>query len=88
MERWYQLVQVVIALIAAVALIILVFNFVVTGRDVPTGLLSLLGGIFGAVFAVDAITRRDTKPKNRRGDNGSDGNARGSSTEGDDAEHG
>lgn len=62
MERWYTLVQIIIALTAAAALIVLTINFLITGRDVPAGLLSLLGGIFGAVFAVDAITRRAAKP--------------------------
>jgi hypothetical protein len=54
MLAWYQIA---IGLIAAGALVALVANFVLTGRDVPNGILMLLSSIFGAVFAVDAVLK-------------------------------
>jgi hypothetical protein len=51
---WYQILIIVIA---AVSIGVLVANFVITGRDVPGGLLSLLGTIVGAVFATDTINK-------------------------------
>jgi small neutral amino acid transporter SnatA (MarC family) len=65
-DHWRQLAQAVIAIIAAAAFAVLVVNFILTGRDVPAGLLSLIGGIFGAIFAVDAITKRTHAEAERR----------------------
>ena len=51
---WYQILIVVIA---GAALAVLVVNFIVTGRDIPGGLLSLLGTIFAAMFATDTALK-------------------------------
>jgi hypothetical protein len=51
---WYQILVIVVA---GISVGVLVVNFIVTGRDVPGGLLSLLGTILGAVFATDTINK-------------------------------
>lgn len=48
-------VRIVIAVIASVGLASLLINFLITGNDIPAGILYMLSIIFGAVFTPEAI---------------------------------
>lgn len=58
MDRWQPLVRLLIGLVAAIGLAALIINTLITGRDVPTGILTLLLSIIGAVYGVDALKTR------------------------------
>ena len=57
MNDMMPIVRALIGLIAAVGIGFLIANAIMTGRDIPGGLLGLLTFIVGAVFGVEAIRR-------------------------------
>jgi hypothetical protein len=62
MDAWMPLVRVLLGLVTAVGLAALILNTILTGRDVPAGLLTLLTSIVGAVFGLEAVNRRRGPP--------------------------
>lgn len=58
MDRWQPLVRLLIGLVAAVGLAALITNTILTGRDIPAGLTTVLLSIIGAIYGVDALKSR------------------------------
>lgn len=58
MDSWMPVVRLALGVVTAIGLAALVVNTIVTGRDIPAGLLTLLTSIVGAVFGLEAVERR------------------------------
>lgn len=54
-------VRLLIGVVTGVGLAALIINTIVTGRDIPAGLLTLLTTIIGAIFGVEALQQRGRK---------------------------
>ncbi len=58
MNSWMPLVRLALGAVTAIGVAALVANTIITGRDIPAGLLTLLTSIVGAVFGLEAVERR------------------------------
>lgn len=58
MDSWMPVVRLALGIVTAIGLAALVVNTILTGRDIPSGLLTLMTSIVGAVFGLEAVNRR------------------------------
>lgn len=65
-------VRVLIGIVTGVGIAGLILNTILTGRDVPAGLLALLMSIVGAVYGVEALDRRKMKRNGEKGEDPKD----------------
>lgn len=59
------IVRLLIGVVTGVGLAALIVNTIVTGRDIPAGLLTLLTTIIGAIFGVEALNQRRDRNQDR-----------------------
>lgn len=55
---WMPLVRALIGLTASAGLAALIANTIITGNDIPTGVVTVLMGTIGAVFGLEAVGKR------------------------------
>ena len=58
MQDWMPAIRVLLAGITAFSVPVFVLNAILTGRDIPSGILTLVMFILGAIYGVDAVQHR------------------------------